>query len=190
MKIKISLNKKNIDEALKKVKKLENQINVMVAEFYKACYNYFVNKANYYLSIADIGQVTKGEIQNSWHFVKTTSGAKFINTAQRAVFVEFGVGIVGERNKHPNADNTFYLYNVESASKQAYDYTGAWSFETSKDELDIPTNAIDYSLPTDDGGIWVRTYGTNGVWYAFKALEDLKLAYKELWKQIKIKYLG
>ena len=191
MKIKVGLNKQSVKNAINALKTAKKQLQgEMLNEFYKECYNYFVGRANYYLSTADIGQLTKGDIQTSWRFERTVDGAKFVNDAQRAVFVEFGVGIVGERNEHPNANETFYLYNVPSYPKSYHGNTGAWSFNTTEEELDIPQSAIDYQLPNDNGGIWVKTYGTKGVWYAFNALEDLRLEYPKIWERIKIKYWG
>lgn len=201
MKIKVGLNKQSVKNAINALKTAKKQLQgEMLNEFYKECYNYFVGRANYYLSLSDIGEVVKGHIQTSWSFEKTTSGAKIINNANIrklvggkyqevpiAVLVEFGVGIVGGGEKHPNATETGYEYNVPSEYK---DYDGSWKFNTFEDELDIPHNAISYQLPNDEGGIWVKTYGTKGVWYAFNALEDLRLEYKNIWERIKIKYWG
>ena len=191
MKLQVKLNQKSIKNAINSLKKAKKQLQgEMLNEFYYECYNYFVGRANYYLSVADIGQLTKGDIETSWRFERTVDGAKFVNDAQRAVFVEFGVGIVGERKEHPNADKTFYWYNMPSVPKQMMGNTGAWMFNTTEEELDIPQDAIDYQLPNDDGGITVVTYGTKGVWYAFNALEDLRLEYPKIWERIKIKYWG
>ena len=191
MKIKVGLNKQSVKTAINALKTAKKQLQgEMLNEFYKECYNYFVSRANYHLLSSDIGELVIAEIQSSWIFERTVNGAKFTNNAEKAVYVEFGVGIVGQGNKHPNADETFYLYNVPSYPKSYHGNTGAWSFNTTEEELDIPQSAIDYQLPNDEGGIWVKTYGTKGVWYAFNALEDLRIEYPKIWERIKIKYWG
>lgn len=201
MKIKVGLNQQSIKDALKTLKKAEKQLKgEMLNEFYKRCYDYFVSRANYYLLSSGIGDLVIAEIQSGWQYVPIMNldiignnistykcGVKFINTAEKAVYVEFGVGIEGEENKHPNSTETNYQYNLPTKSKGA---DGSWQFKAYEDELDIPQSAIVSSQTKADGRLKILTYGTEGVWYAFNALEDLRLQYKNIWQEIKQKYWG
>jgi hypothetical protein len=188
MKIKVGLNAKSIKNAINALETAKKQLQgEMLDEFYKECYNYFVSRANYYLLSSGIGDLVIAEIQSSWHFEKIVGGVKFTNDAEKAVYVEFGVGIVGGDNKHPNADMTGYKYDVPSKSKLV---DGSWMFRAYEDELDIPQNAIVGSTPKSDGRLKILTSGTKGCFYAFNALEDLRLEYKNIWERIKIKYWG
>lgn len=187
MKIKIGLNRKSIRNALNTLKTAKKQLQgEMLNEFYTSCYNYFVERANYYLSISDIGETVKQNIKSSWHFEMTESGAKFVNDNDKAVYVEFGVGIVGGGKKHPNSTKTNYEYNVPSNAKQP---DGSWYFLTTRDNLDLPSDKADILYDYGDL-ISVKTYGAKGVWYAFNALEDLRLQVPTIWESIKIKYWG
>ena len=188
MKLKVGLNKQSVKNTINALKTAKKQLQgEMLNEFYKECYNYFVERANYHLLSSGIGDLVIAEIQTSWHFEKTISGAKFTNDAEKAVYVEFGVGIVGGENEHPNADNTGYQYNVPSQSKLA---DGSWVFKSYEDELDIPQKAITARDFTADGKLRILTSGTKGCFYAFNALEDLLLKHKNIWERIKIKYWG
>lgn len=188
MKLKVELNKQSIKNAINALKTAKKQLQgEMLNEFYKECYNYFVSRANYHLLSSGIGDLVIAEIQSSWHYEKTLNGAKFTNDAEKAVYVEFGVGSVGGESEHPNASETGYQYNVPSQSKL---YDGSWVFKSYEDELDIPQKAITASNYTADGKLRILTSGTKGVWYAFNALEDLRLEYPKIWERIKIKYWG
>lgn len=188
MKIKVGLNQNSIKNAINALKTAQKQLQgEMLNEFCKECYNYFVSRANYHLLSSNVGDLVISEIQSSWHYEKTISGAKFTNDAEKAVYVEFGVGIEGGDNKHPNANNTGYQYNVPSQSKFV---DGSWLFKSYEDELDIPQSAIISKKTMSDGKLKILTSGTKGCFYAFNALEDLRLEYKNIWERIKLKYWG
>lgn len=200
MKLKVRLNKQSVKNAINALKTAKKQLQgEMLDEFYKECYNYFVSRANYYLLSSGIGDLVIAEIQSSWQYVPTMNldiignnrsvykTVRFVNTAEKAVYVEFGVGIVGGENEHPNADNTGYQYNVPSQNKLA---DGSWVFKSYEDELDIPQKAIRSRDFTADGKLRILTSGTKGCFYAFNALEDLRIEYPKIWERIKIKYWG
>ena len=184
----VRLNGKSIQSAIKRLETAKKQLqDKMLDEFYKECYNYFISQANFHLLTSGIGDLVIAEIQSSWHYEKTANGATFTNDAEKAVYVEFGVGIVGQENQHPNADMAGYQYNKPSESKLV---DGSWVFKSYEDELDIPQNAIVGRDFLSSGITRILTRGTKGTWYAFNALEDLRLEYKNIWQKIKEKYWG
>lgn len=202
MKIKVGLNKQSVKNAINALKTAKKQLQgEMLNEFYKRCYDYFVSRATQHLNSSDIGDNIKDKINNSWSFVKATTGIKIINDAiftrvidgrpqevPIAILVEFGSGIVGQGTPHPNASSESYEYNVNSGKK---DTDGTWRFYRDKESLDLPTNALlSGTRYLGNGRYFVETQGTKGVWFAFNALEDLRLAYKQIWEEIKIKYWG
>lgn len=188
MKIKLSLNEKSIDNAIKQFETAKKQLkDNLLTDFYLECYNYFVKRANFYLSTSDIGDLVILDISNSWRFERTTTGAKFLNNAEKAVYVEFGVGIVGKQDEHPMASENSYEYNTKTPNKL---YDDSWIFKSYEDELDIPNSAIISSNLVADGRMRILTRGTKGCFYAFNALDDLRLEMANIWKRVKIKYWG
>lgn len=184
MKISVGLNSKSIQSAIKELEKAKQQLqDKMINEFYKNCYEFFVDKANYYVQAHDIGYVIKEDIKSSWQFETIPNGVRFVNNAEKAVFVEFGVGIAGE-NSHPNAQETGYEYNVPSDYKRD---DNSWEFVSSEEYLDIP---LKDTITNGIGDRFYMTYGTQGALYAFNALEDLRIEMPKIWQQIKIKYWG
>ena len=127
-------------------------------------------------------------------------GIRIVNNAEKAVFVEFGTGIVGGQEPHYNANEASpqgYVYNYPTGHKFA---DGSWVFFTNKDELDIPQSALirnDLNIDTryfnerdrDRTRLRVRTKGAVGVMYAFNALEDLRLEYPKIWEKVAKEYL-
>ena len=204
-KIQVRLNKQSVDNAIKELKAFEKNIKKAFDSFYLECYNYFVNRAKYYVELSDIGNLVKQKINSSWELQKSSNGVKFVNTANIqknvagekqtvpiAVLIEFGVGIVGQSNKHPLSSEVGYEYNIDTDYK---DEDGSWTFWTNSKELDIPFSAVeDYKNMGDRGKrgkrMVVTTRGTKGVWYAFNALEDLKLEIPKIWERIKKQVLG
>ena len=182
--LKISLNTQSIYQTKQRLENIKQILADQVTPVYleKAAL-WIKNRANEILSQSDIGSDVIKWISNSWNInVASKSRVILTNTSWKAVWVEFGVGIVGQSNKHPNADKEGYEYNVDSGKKFGQGY---WTFSI-KDEskLDIPQEAIVDEDYTDDG-LSITTQGTKGVWYLYNAVQDFKLLeQKRLWNEV------
>ena len=182
MKLQVELNPKSIEQVLSKLKKAKYQSTkgTLIKEYLEYVCLWIINKANWYLELADLGELVKLEIRNGWEYDITIDGAKITNRTDKAVFVEFGVGIVGQQNPHPNAIVDGYEYNKPSMAKSS---DGSWSFFANTNELDLPTNALlahnwyyGSRGKQGEGGkrLFVMTRGAEGVWYAYNAIVDAK----------------
>ena len=134
-KITIGLNKKDIENAKKYLQNLKKQIPKMQQEFLMAVAKWIVKQADGYIDRADLGSLVKTELHKGWDYQSITNGIKIINNANIektvyhekqtvpiAVLVEFGSGVVGQSEAHPNASQEGYEYNVPSPSKYAGKY--------------------------------------------------------------------
>ena len=202
-KLNIELSEKSIQNAIRELKRIQGivQKNELIKEFTEYICEWIISKANFYLESSDIGELVKLQIRNAWTYTVGKDGAKIINTADKAVFVEFGVGIVGQGNPHPNASIEGYTYNIPTTSK---DDDGMWYFWSNSNELDIPTKAIvdmrgydDFRGKGKESGkrIVVGTRGTYGVMYAYNALVDARNSLKngelaKKWNEIVERYIG
>lgn len=201
MKITIGLDTKSINRAKKQIEKVKKLYSEqMIPDLLKSCAKWLINRANErYLAVADIGDNVKTAIMGSWKIIEEDNTVTILNTSDKAVFVEFGVGIVGQESPHKNASKADYKYNMPSPAK---DDNGTWHFYTNIEDLDLPRSALvdDYHIfrpeTRKDGSvyrnrIYVETRGTQGVMYAYNALVDLRnYGVNEVWKEIKKKYLG
>lgn len=185
MKLKIALNKKSIKNALNALETAKKQLQgEMLNEFYFECFRYFESRAKDYLLSTSIGEQVANEIAFGWKYEKTKNGAIFRNDHEKAVYVEFGVGIVGQENKHTNAQKLGNDYKYNIGSKILPD--GSWIFsKTSLDDLDILDRFI-----INETEHTIRTKGSSAIMYAFNALEDLRLEMPNIWQRIKVKYWG
>ena len=186
-KINIGLNKKDIQNAIKLLNQEKKRIESAVHEYMELSADWIINRANEILDRSDIGENIKNEIFGGWDTEWVAPNQlKIVNHSRKAVYVEFGVGIIGQTDKHPNADETGYEYNVESSKKFGQ---GFWQFVVpSRDYLDLPEKAIIYQ-DDDKYGLSITTQGTQGVWYLFNAMEDFKIEkVKTIWEQVKKKY--
>ena len=199
-KITIQLNTKSINDARKYLLNLKKQIPKMQQEFLMAVAHWVTARANTYINLSDIGSLVKDQIKGGWEYEQTPNGVKIINRTEKAVFVEFGVGVVGQSESHPNASAEGYEYNMESPYKTA---DGTWYFWTNSNELDLPLSAMEDIRGYDDHRgekgkrIIFGTRGAKGVWYAYNAIVDAKAELAKsgggeigkMWEDIKARYI-
>lgn len=190
MKLTVGLNKKSIETAVKALETAKKQLDgEMLTDLLNGCAGWFISRANDYVMRSDIGFNVKSGITAEWDKKEEENGKKVVitNSHDKSVYVEFGVGLAGEKDPHESAEESGYEYNVFSLAK---DNNDAWQFVTSEDELDLPQSAL-LSKYEDGSKILVRTIGATGVRYAYNALVDLHdYGAKEVCQQIKAKYWG
>lgn len=190
MKISFGFDVKSINKAIETLKKAKAQLQgEMLTELLNGCCEWLVGRANELLSLSDVGSLIKQDIENSWQITVIDNVAKVTNFSDKAVYVEFGVGIVGEQSEHPNATKTSYWYDLHSWSK---DERRGWRFTIDdKRNLDLPQSAIITQDENYNGDLTIYTYGAKGAMYAYNALVDLKeYGAKKVWEQVKQKYWG
>lgn len=209
MKIEVVLNKQSIKNAIKQLNAIKKLVPTMQQEFLMKVARWITDRANTYLMSSDLGSIVKDQIRGSWSYEPTENGVKIVNNAQKqvtnfgtvplAVLVEFGVGVVGQSQAHPNASAEGYEYNVDSGHKSE---DGSWQFWLNSDERDLPMNAFTDFGTYDDhrkGGkrMVVTTRGAKGVWYAYNAIVDAQTELAKanggeigkMWEDIKARYI-
>lgn len=191
MKITFGLDVKSINKAIETIEKVKKQYDEqIVTELLNDCSRWLIDRANEHLAQTDIGPEVKVGIMNGWSIVQSGNTATITNTHDKAVFVEFGVGTVGDKSEHPNAGRTGYWYDLPTNYK---DEQGGWRFSINDEtELDLPRKSVlsqDYN--NFSGELEIYTRGAKGAMYAYNALVDLHdYGAKEVWEQIKKKYWG
>lgn len=204
MKIEIALNKQSVKKAIKQLNAIKKTVPTMQQEFLMEVAHWLTDGANDYITNSDLGSLVKDQIRGSWSYEQTANGVKIVNRAEKAVYVEFGVGIVGQSQAHPNATEEGYEYNMDSPSKSI---DGSWTFFTNSEELDLPKDALLahnwYEGKRGKGGekgkrLLIMTRGAKGVWYAYNAIVDAQMELAkanggkigELWEKVKKRYIG
>lgn len=190
MKIQFGFDVKSINKAVETLKKAKTQLQEqMLTDLLNGCCRWLTDRANELLDWSDIGTLVKQDIQSNWQTTIIGNVAKITNLSNSSAYVEFGVGIVGSQNEHPNANKASYWYDLPTRFK---DSQGGWRFKIDDERnLDLPQSAIITQDDTYDGDLAIYTYGAKGVMYAYQALVDLKeYGAKEVWEQVKRKYWG
>jgi hypothetical protein len=184
MKIEIALNKQSIKNAIKQLKQAKYNINLAYENFLEDVAMWLIDRANMYLNASDIGENVKIDIRNAWEYERTATGMKITNKDDQAVYVEFGVGIVGAQKQHINAHQTGYQYNVGKKIRE----DGTWIFNPASDEdIDIQAKYI-----INRGNTSVLTRGQPAVMYAYNAIVDIRVGdtLKRIWEKNKKRYIG
>lgn len=198
-KITIQLNTKSIKDTQKYLLNLKKQIPKMRQEFLMAVAHWVTARANTYINLSDIGSLVKDQIKGGWEYEQTPNGVKIINRTEKAVFVEFGVGVVGQSEAHPNASAEGYEYNLPSPYKYAGNYhdDDTWRFtKQSTEDVDLPKDSYE-TWQMGSGALKIITRGAKGVWYAYNAIVDAQTELAKsgggeigkMWEDIKARYI-
>ena len=199
MKINIELNQKSIEQAKKQLLYVKKILPQMQKDFLEDVAMWLIERANMYLNNSDIGENVKIDIRNGWVYNFTPSGITISNSTEKAVFVEFGVGIVGQGNAHPQASAEGYEYNLPSPYKYAGKYhdEDTWRFtKQSTEDVDLPKGSYE-TWQMGSGALKIITKGAKGVWYAYNAIVDAQIELAKanggeigaLWETVKRKYI-
>ena len=197
MKINIDLSKpKTVRDAIKALENAKKLlVDKVVEEMVFECCKAIQMRANAYVEVADLGDNVKSDIQSGWRIWKTRKGYTLSNVSDKSHFVEFGVGVVGEMNPHPDADTAGYEYDVESDSKGT---DGTWAFFTNKEDLDLPTSALlahNWYRQTDTdkrNRLLIFTKGTPATMFLHNAILDFIESGEALriWNALLAKYFS
>ena len=197
MKIEIGLNTQSINNAINQLNSIKKTVPIMQQDFLMSVAHWVINRANDYINSSDIGTLVKDEIKGGWAYEPTLNGVKIVNRTQKAVFVEFGVGIVGQGASHPQASVEGYEYNIDSYHKDRKG-TGTWVFQSSLERLDLPLSNVDFAYNESGTDYAIITRGAKGVWYAYNAIVDAQIELSKanggkigkMWRDIKARYIN
>lgn len=196
MKLTIDLDSKSVKAAIAALQKAKSQIPQMIDELLTKSCEILITLANQNLEWVGVGSEVKEMIKSSWNYTVKNGIATIVNEYQKAVYVEFGTGIVGEENPHANAKSAGYDYNVDSPYK---DEQGRWTFYANLEELDLPiadnerVDAIYFNEPKRNSTrMLIRTSGAPATMFVFNAAMRFKSEKhaQTLWNSIKAKYWG
>lgn len=182
--IKINLDVKSINKAIKQVEEIQRKLKEQVPSlFIDKALTWIKDRANFYLSTLPMDSEITGDIQESWTIERVTNNLKrLVNSSRKAVFVEFGVGIVGQQQEHPQATKENYEYNIPTRYKHS---DGKWVFSAKHKQYAIDLNEGYFQLleRENSGKIVAITKGSPANLYLYNAGMDLLNtgAYQQLW---------
>ena len=203
MRYEINLSSKNINAVVKELKKRKNELEKkMVKEFFYDCCRKIIDYANANISSYPIGNNVLFDIMTIWEYVASFTGHSIVlsNKAEKAAYVEFGVGIVAENSPHPIADEVNYDYNRPSFAKDWAKLKGhpdgTWVFYQNQDDLDLPPSAMEDRIYFNEPNtrrsnrMLIKTRGTEPTMFLFNAVVKFinNNDAKKIWEAIKEKY--
>ena len=178
MKVNFGFDVKSIEQAIKDITDFKENFKQAKQKFLMRCAEWVRDRSNTYLRSCDIGDALKTEIQAGWVITYAGNfGVMLTNHHEKAVYVEFGVGLDGSQSPHDYAGQAGYAYNVPSSAKRK---DGSWAFVVKDgiEYLDLPvskTQLLEKTSKTAGNYTVAITKGTKGVMYAYNALMDLRL---------------
>ena len=185
-KINISLDLKSLKKAIREVESIKKKMDTTIpSAFITKCLQWIMERANQYLLGIPMDGEVISDIQSQWNIENVSPNIKrLVNYSDKAVFVEFGVGKVGQNNAHPQADSEGYEYNKPSDYKKQ---DGRWIFDAQHKQYAIDLNEGYYVMfgGTSGNRAKVMTEGSPANLYLYNAGMDLLSSgvYKSLWEQ-------
>ncbi|MGN0960780.1 MAG: hypothetical protein ACI4PF_01110 [Christensenellales bacterium] len=182
--ININFDTKSIKQAIKQVQNIKKKLSSeTIKVFLTKCLDWVKNRANEKLSNIQMDNRVIGDIQTNWNIEQVNQyKMRLVNTSDKAVYVEFGVGKVAEDSPHPKAldNNPPYEYNINSGKK---DKDGTWRFTLDEERgIDLVGEFYDITI-RKNGKRTVDTFGSPANLYLYNAAMDLISTgiYKEFW---------
>ena len=179
-KINVNYDIKSIEKAIQQMERVKKELKATIPRmFLDRCLDYVIERANEYLDSFIIDESIVSDIQNHWRKEQINhKRIRLINDSDKAVFIEFGVGRVGEIAQHPNSNRTRYRYNIPTKSK---DDAGQWAFKL--DEQQGVDLVVGYYKQKDNV---VITKGSPANMYLYNAMLDLISSgrYKDIWVEV------
>lgn len=157
-----------LDKVIKNLKKVRTALDIQID-------NLFIQKSliwirdraieilNSRLSFTPNWFGTDVTSTSTWQ-IKQITNKHFIleNTYENSASIEFGIGVVGEQNKHSEANNVGYEYNVPSEYK---DIDGSWNFTDQLNQVwyrfsgyEGKSFLYDAFMEYKQNNIWVKKY--------------------------------
>lgn len=199
-----NLSTKGINAIVRDLKKRRAKYETMVKEFFFDCCRKIIEYANANIRNYPIGDKVLFDIMTNWHYAESFTGNSIVlsNRAEKAAYVEFGVGIVAESSPHPLANDVNYDYNKPSFAKSTAiaqgKPDGTWVFYQNQDDLDLPTSALDDRIYFNEPNtrrsnrMLIQTRGTEPTMFLFNAVlmfinnnDAVKI-----WEEVKQRYWG
>lgn len=214
MRINIELSKKSVENAIKQIKAVQKKIqNELPKVYLQKCVEWIRLQADNNISATPIDGEIISLIKRSWYIspvvgniIKISNTAKYQDGKNVAVFVEFGVGIVGQSSsKEPDFEKeaiakSGYQYNLPSEYKRSsrnpnskyHKNENAWSFYISPDKgVDLHSGYYE-EYQTNSGNTKIVTAGSPATMFLFKAWKSFETTgiYKTLWQEAKAEVIG
>ena len=173
--INVALTEKSIKQAIAELERVKKDtLPLLVKEILGFLCDFFIKRANEHLDRSTVGANVKEGIKSAWKPSLAGSVLTITNDDDKAVFVEFGVGIRAKQSgQHPNAQNQDgkpYQYDIGGHP------LGIWGFKIDDlADLDLPSGKASYeATELKDGGYSIGTRGAVGAMYAYNALMDIR----------------
>lgn len=185
MKVNINLlNLKTLNEAIKQIEAYQKRVQNLIPDFLKACAEAVRDKANSYIGNFGYDSETVSAIQNGWQPIKKGNPIVLENAYDKAVYIEFGTGIVGSNEAHEQASESGYKYDVNGHGAKG------WRFIHLLDEpLDLPKNFYSDPKAIDHTGMWfmIRTQGAPATMFLYQSAMDffeVDKGHIRIWKEL------
>lgn len=184
MKVNIDLlNLKTVDEAIKQIEAYQKRVANLIPDFLKACAEAVRDKANSYIGNFGYDSETVSAIQNGWQPIKKGNPVVLENAYDRAVYIEFGTGIVGSNEAHEQASESGYEYDVNAHGEKG------WSFIQDIDDLmvDLPHGKYKTHLDEKRHIAVIRTSGAPATMFLFQSAMDffeVDKGHERIWKEL------
>lgn len=178
------LDLRTVDKAIKQIEQYQKRMQTeLIPEFLKRCAEALIEIANKNIAGLPYESDIISGLQNSWKTETSDDGkvVTLINEYDKAVYIEFGTGIVGKTQSHKEAEEAGYQYDVNGHGEKG------WRFIHLVDEpIDLPESSYS-GKAIDHTGMWfnIHTTGAPASMFLYQAATNFieYKVYKRVWKE-------
>lgn len=177
------LDLRTVNKAIKQIEQCQKRIQTeLIPEFLKRCAETVRDMANNIISGLPYESEIISGLQNSWKTETSDDGkvVTLINDYDKAVYIEFGTGIVGKTQSHKEAKEAGYQYDFNAHGQEG------WTFWLRGNAMDIPQSSVLSEKEHKDGSTEIHTTGAPATMFLYQATTNFieYKVYKRVWKEI------
>lgn len=179
------LDLRTVDKAIKQIEEYHKRVQKLIPEFLKRCAEAVRDLANRRLEGIGYDSELVSQIKNSWSIKDDDGIVTLVNLHDKAVYIEFGTGIMGETNSHEQASEAGYRYDVKNHGIKGWNFV--YDPTVGLDVLGLEEeNFTRLTKGKKAGMVIVHTIGTPASMFLYQAASDFvdyKL-YKRIWNEL------
>lgn len=119
---KISLNSNDINRSIRELKQIKTNIENTNIE------DILDDAVKYCVSMTPISDYEGNHLAFNTYWVKTPNGYRIVQEGENVAFVEFGTGVKGANNSHPNTNKFGWVYGIGSHIFETKNGKTGWFF--------------------------------------------------------------
>lgn len=178
------LDLRTLDKALKQIEQYQKRLRELIPDFLKACAETVRDMANNIVDTLGYDEIIKSGIKNGWLPIEKGETVVLENAYDKAVYIEFGTGLMGSAHAHDEARESGYEYDVKKHGMKGWNFV--YDANEGLDVLNVDENNFTRLTKGKKAGmVIVHTVGAPASMFLYQAATEFaeRKVYERVWKE-------